>query len=100
MARYAVIRQSDLLVVNIIDWRGTLAQLPTPVDHVLVESATAVVDDSWDGARFARKAPGPPVPVPPLPDAAIRASASLRLRMLGFSNEEIDALLNPPVVGG
>lgn len=93
MARYVIIRQSDLTVVNVIDWQGTLAQLPAPAGHVLVESATATVDDSWDGAAFVRKMPPPPRP--PAPDAAVRASASLRLRMLGFSNEEIDVLLNP-----
>lgn len=69
MARYAITRNSDGLVRNIIEWDGVSSWGP-PGGHTARLSATAGVGDVWDGAVFVRS---PEVPTPEQIEDAIIA---------------------------
>ena len=53
MARYAVVRIADGLVVNVVTWDGGPSWSP-PADHIAILSATAGVGDIWNGSIFTR----------------------------------------------
>lgn len=51
MARYAVARVTDGLVVNVVEWDGGPQWAPPP-GHLAIASAVAGPGDRWDGSVF------------------------------------------------
>lgn len=89
MARQAVIRTSDGLVVNVIELEPGANWTPPP-GHSTRVSDVAGPGDTWTGTRFNRG----PAPAPTA-EALARASARTKLRgavWLGLTDAEIDAV--------
>ena len=56
MARYLIIRDSDNLVVNAIEWDG-IATFSAPTGHTLVAANPAAnTGDTWDGSTLTKPA--------------------------------------------
>jgi len=60
--RKALIRQSDGLVVNMIEWLPG-SDWPVPAGHYLIDGSTGNPGDTWDGTKFIPKVE--PIPEPP-----------------------------------
>ena len=61
--RKALIRQSDGLVVNMIEWLPD-SSWPVPAGHYLIDGSTGNPGDTWDGVKFIPQVV--PIPEPPL----------------------------------
>jgi hypothetical protein len=71
VARYALVRQVDGLVLNVAEWDGLSPWTP-PTGTVVIQSDLAQTGGTWDGTTFS--APPPPPPDPLIPDiATVRA---------------------------
>jgi len=87
MARQAVIHIATGLVTNVIELDG--GRWTPPAGHEIRPAQRASIGDTWNGTVFVKAAD----PTPPQRDVD-RASAISKLRALGLSRAEIDALLN------
>ena len=59
MARYLIIRDSDSLVVNAVEWDGS-ATFSAPTGHTLVaDNPSANPGDTWDGSTLTKPDPPP-----------------------------------------
>lgn len=60
--RKAVIRDTDGLVENIIEWKPD-SKWPIPKGYVLIDAGDGSPGDTWDGTKFVK--PEPVLPEPP-----------------------------------
>ena len=51
--RKAVIRESDGLVINVIEW-ATDSTLQPPIGHILIDADNCNPGDTWDGVKFVK----------------------------------------------
>ena len=52
MARYALIRNSDSKVDNIVEWDGDTTKWAPPATQTAIQNDVANVGDTWNGSSF------------------------------------------------
>lgn len=87
--KYAIVK--DSLVTNIVEWDGVSEYT---VDGELIQAdANAWIGGAYDGSFVARPVEPEPEPTAEeLQKAADKASANAKLKALGLTEEEIEAI--------